>query len=122
MARPTLKLKPKRPPTAVDCPKCDGGFLLYDIHSDRTACAKCDYVQELEPVTLTHEEHRYPSEWIKGQLLNNRKNGDGYIVTLLGEEFDRDHPERALIFGNSYDCQEFISWWYQKENHDPRAG
>jgi hypothetical protein len=121
MPRPTLKLKPKRPPEALNCPKCEG-WLQYSIQSDTTGCIKCDYVQELEPVTVTHQEHRYPEEWIKGQLLNVRKYGDTFTITVLGEEYDPQHPERALIFNNSYDCQQFTSWFYARDNHDPRAG
>ncbi len=121
MPRPVLKLKPKRPPDALPCPKCEG-WLQYSIQTDQTGCVKCDYIVPIaEPVTVTHIEHRYPESWIKGQLVNNRKNGDGYIITLLGEEFDPNFPERAIHFTNGHDCQAWISWWYAKDIVDPRA-
>lgn len=62
-----------------------------------------------------------PNGWIKGQLLNVRNNGSEYVVTILGEEFDPRYPERALKFDSSFSCQAFISKWYARECHDPRA-
>lgn len=62
-----------------------------------------------------------PPGWTKGQLLNVRNLGEFYAVTLLGEEFDVRHPERALQFTNTALCQDFISRWYQREHADPRA-
>lgn len=62
-----------------------------------------------------------PEGWIKGQLLNVRNSGGEYVVTVLGEEFDPRYQMRALKFGNSFDCQTFISKWYSREHHDPRA-
>ncbi len=123
MVRPVLKLKPKgRPEGAENCPECEG-WLQYDIHTDRTYCVKCG-VEKNEASVEHHLAvlYPYPAFWLKGQLLNNRKNGESYVVTLLGEEFDPQHPERAVHFTNSFDCQQWISWWYGRESHDPRAG
>lgn len=63
----------------------------------------------------------YPAHWIKGQLLNVRNNGSNYIVTPLEEEFDPHHPELAKFFDNSFDAQAFVSEWYNRDAHDPRA-
>ena len=62
-----------------------------------------------------------PPDWTLGQLLNVRHGGAGYRVTLLGEEFDRQRPERCLEFSNSFDCQNFVSNWYARKSWDPRA-
>ena len=62
-----------------------------------------------------------PADWVKGQLLNVRSAGDFYNVTLLGEEYDPRHPERCLQFPHSWDAQQFISLWYSRSSHDPRA-
>jgi hypothetical protein len=62
-----------------------------------------------------------PADWVKGQLLNVRHGGPGYRVTILGEEFDSRSPERCLEFSNGFDCQQFVSDWYQRQSHDPRA-
>ncbi len=62
-----------------------------------------------------------PASWTKGQLLNVRNAGECYVVTLLGEEFDPRHPERALKFTNPALCQNFVSRWYAREHFDPRA-
>ncbi len=64
---------------------------------------------------------RVPADWIKGQLLTVRNAGECYVVTLLGEEFDPRHPERALKFTNPALCQNFVSAWYAREYCDPRA-
>jgi len=63
-----------------------------------------------------------PPSWTKGQLLNVRNAGEHYVITLLGEEFDPRHPERAVKFSNPALCQDWISRWYQREHFDPRAG
>jgi hypothetical protein len=71
-----------------------------------------------EPASL-----RVPPSWIKGQLLNVRNRGE-YVVTLLGEEDDpplRPAPSGALRFTNTALCQAFVSAWYARESHDPRA-
>jgi|HubBroStandDraft_4_1064222.scaffolds.fasta_scaffold25354_3 hypothetical protein len=66
---------------------------------------------------------RAPPSWTKGQLLNVRNRGE-YVVTLLGEEDDpplRPAPSGALRFTNTALCQAFVSAWYARESHDPRA-
>lgn len=63
-----------------------------------------------------------PADWVKGQLLNVRNAGDTYRVTVLGEEYDVRSPERCLEFTSSWECQQFVSDWYSRESHDPRAG
>jgi hypothetical protein len=62
-----------------------------------------------------------PTDWVKGQLLNVRHGGPGYRVTILGEEYDPRSPERCLEFSNGFECQQFVSDWYQRQSHDPRA-
>ena len=122
MPRPVISLKTKRPQNAKDCPKCSG-WLIYRISTDNNACVKCDYEEALpaEPAPPT-ERFTYPECWNKGQLLNLRRSGDTCILTLLEEEYDPQHPERALIFQSPWDAQEFVSWWYSRDSHDPRAG
>ena len=66
---------------------------------------------------------KVPPSWTKGQLLNVRNRGE-YVVTLLGEEDEpplRPAPSGALRFTNSALCQAFVSAWYARESHDPRA-
>ncbi len=124
MARPVLRLKPRtRPEGAQPCPRCEG-WLGYRIATDTNHCHLCGYEEAVpvEPTPVAVREFDYPEFWTKGQLLNNRKNGDAYIVTALGEEFDPQHPERSMHFSSSFDCQAFISWWYNRDSHDPRAG
>ncbi|HWW30331.1 MAG TPA: hypothetical protein VNY80_09975 [Steroidobacteraceae bacterium] len=65
-----------------------------------------------------------PPSWTKGQLLNVRNRGEFYVVTLLGEEDEpplKPAPSGALRFTNTPLCQDFISRWYARESHDPRA-
>ncbi len=62
-----------------------------------------------------------PEDWRKGQLLNVRLGGPGWRITLLGEEYNPYAPERCLEFSNGGECQAFISGWYAREAHDPRA-
>lgn len=62
-----------------------------------------------------------PKGWTPGALLNVRATGDGYTLTLWPEEYDYRHPERAMFFPNQWLCQDFISQWYAKTLHDPRA-
>lgn len=62
-----------------------------------------------------------PNHWQKGQLLNVRNTGVDYVLTILGEEFDHRHPERALRFSNSSTCNDFLGHWYSRQSHDPRA-
>jgi len=65
-----------------------------------------------------------PPSWTKGQLLNVRNRGEFYVLTLLGEEDEpplKPAPSGALRFTNTPLCQDFISRWYARESHDPRA-
>ncbi|UTV54782.1 hypothetical protein [Burkholderia arboris] len=62
-----------------------------------------------------------PADWRKGALLNVRNRGDAYVITLYPEEFSEERPERALRFTNLGLCQGFVSRWYSRESHDPRA-
>jgi hypothetical protein len=62
-----------------------------------------------------------PQSWRKGQLLNVRNAGACYNVTLIGEEYDPRHPERALQFTNVGELQQFVSAWYQPESPNPLA-
>lgn len=61
------------------------------------------------------EERAKAAGWAKGQLLNVRNAGSHYNVTLLGEEYDPQHPERCLQFTNINDAQTFVSTWYAPE-------
>lgn len=63
----------------------------------------------------------YPADWRVGMLLNVRNTGADYTITLYPEEFDYRKPERALHFTNPGECQNFVSRWYMRESHDPRA-
>ena len=114
MSRGALKLKRRvRPEDAQDCPRCDG-WLVFSVETDLFNCTKCDFSSQTgkdEPKAL----YPHPEFWIKGQLLNVRRSGDNFMLTVLGEEFDPRHLERALVFDNAYDCQQFVSWWYQRE-------
>lgn len=67
------------------------------------------------------DEDILPQGWSKGALLNVRNRGDHYCVTLYPEEYDPRHPERALTFPNTWECQDFVSKWYARETADPRA-
>jgi hypothetical protein len=62
-----------------------------------------------------------PIEWRKGALLNVRNAGAEYIVTLYPHEYDPRHEDRCLKFTNLGECQDFVSRWYARESHDPRA-
>lgn len=75
---------------------------------------------QLAPEQLASEQLA-PDFWKKGQLLNVRNAGPGYRVTILGEEYDPRYPERTLEFSNSFECQKFVSTWYSRQSHDPRA-
>ena len=63
----------------------------------------------------------FPSFWGRGALLNVRNTGSDYCVTLYPEEYDPRSPERALRFTNPAEAQNFVSRWYMRESHDPRA-
>lgn len=72
--------------------------------------------------TFPEPEIRVPPEhWSQGALLNVRNTGADYCVTLFPEEYDRQHPERALRFTNTAECQSFVSRWYSRQSADPRA-
>lgn len=62
-----------------------------------------------------------PEYWRHGALLNVRNAGDAYLLTLWPEEYDYRKPERGLRFTNPGECQDFVSRWYSRQNHDPRA-
>ena len=62
-----------------------------------------------------------PTHWPLGALLNVRNTGADYVITLYPEEFDPRRPERALRFTNPGRCQDFVSRWYARQHHDPRA-
>lgn len=62
-----------------------------------------------------------PRGWAKGAHLNVRNNGAEYRITLFPEEFDPLQPERCIRFTNTAECQNFVSAWYSRESHDPRA-
>ncbi|CAJ0732836.1 MAG: hypothetical protein C0465_23670 [Ralstonia sp.] len=62
-----------------------------------------------------------PADWRKGELLNVRNRGDFYVVTRYPEEYDAEKPNRAVKFTNLGECQNFVSDWYSRQTHDPRA-
>jgi len=66
--------------------------------------------------------HTFPIHWARGQLLNVRNTGSEYVLTLLNEEYDKRHPDRAIFFPNAFECNAFLGWWYSREHADPRAG
>lgn len=80
-------------------------------------------VVQPEPVpdSSTPAPKQTPEHWPKGALLNVRNYGTEYIVTLFPEEFHVEHPERALRYENVGELQDFVSRWYAREHHDPRA-
>lgn len=62
-----------------------------------------------------------PADWRKGALLNVRNHGAEYIVTLHPAEYDPRHDDQCMKFTNVGECQNFVSAWYARESHDPRA-
>jgi len=59
--------------------------------------------------------HNVPPHWVKGQLLDLMRFGDGtFRATLLGEEAD---PQLAnyIDFESAGAAQQFVSEWYQPE-------
>jgi hypothetical protein len=78
-------------------------------------------IEPIEECSTPPSGEKYPSDWVKGMLLNVRNYGDAYVVTLHGEEYSIDRPERALRFTNPALCQDFVSNWYAREHCDPRA-
>jgi len=106
-------------PSVPEAPKSFNPLGPFKTHLDRAVEA---LGPELEPLLQpTEPPIAVPPSWTKGQLLNVRNAGEHYVITLLGEEFDPRYPERALKFTNSALCQNFVSNWYARENHDPRA-
>lgn len=71
--------------------------------------------RELPAQDQTPEEKAQAAGWSKGQLLNVRNAGSHYNVTLLGEEYDPQSPDRCLQFTNINDTQTFVSAWYSPE-------
>jgi hypothetical protein len=76
-------------------------------------------LDEIEPVVRADGEP--PADWRKGSLLNVRNHGAEYIVTLHPLEYDPRHEDQCMKFTNVGECQAFVSAWYQRESHDPRA-
>lgn len=99
------------------------GTVRAPTQEERKALALTDSIDRTYDSTYQAQpkEPEYPASWSKGQLLNVRNVGSHYNVTLLGEEFDPRHPERCKQFPSSWECQDFVSWWYARESHDPRA-
>lgn len=91
----------------------------FDAILDRTEEQTYHRDVQFEPIELPPElepgDQPIPADWVKGQLLNVRCYGGDYRVTLLGEEYDDRHPERCLLFTNSFECQQFVSRWYARE-------
>lgn len=76
-------------------------------------------IDEIEPVVRAPGDP--PVDWCKGALLNVRNHGAEYIVTLHPAEYDPRHEDQCMKFTNVGECQAFVSAWYQRESHDPRA-
>ena len=64
---------------------------------------------------------KVPEDWSLGALLKVRMTGAGATVTLYPEEASWEHPERAIQFTNIGILQDFVSRWYARQHHDPRA-
>jgi hypothetical protein len=99
----------------------DGDMISRDNH----AMVRIQEPEPDEPDPDDDEDAvRVPASWHKGQLLNVRNRGEFYVVTLLGEEDEpplKPAPNGALRFTNTALCQDWISKWYAREHHDPRA-
>lgn len=54
----------------------------------------------------------HPPHWVRGQLLNMRKYSDGTFHATLANE---DETAPVLIFPSSWEAQQFVSQWYQRE-------
>lgn len=60
------------------------------------------------------EHNLIPSHWIKGQLLDLKRYGDGsYKATLMGEDEKLDQSN-VMAFASGHDAQDFVSNWYQQ--------
>lgn len=80
-----------------------------------------DDVGVIDEADLLPDMPLVPHDWILGQLLNVRATGYGWNITLYPDEFDARYPERAMVFTHYGQCQDFISKWYARQYHDPRA-
>lgn len=89
--------------------------------SAETESEAVDLAEHAEMIEVPREPNTPPPDWRKGMLLNVRNYGHAYIITLHGEEYRPEHPERTLQFTNPGECQDFVSRWYAPEHHDPRA-
>ena len=78
-------------------------------------------VEDVDDAPLAPSIPPVPEGWSKGEMLNVRSTGEGYYITRIYEEYDHRHPERSMFFANTGDCQHFVSNWYAREAHDPRA-
>lgn len=107
--RPRPKKVPNLAPT--DAPPIDGVEQILNVLY-REAEEECSTVPSAE---------KYPSDWAKGALLNVRNYGEHYAVTLYPEEYSHDREERCIKFTNLGECQAFVSDWYSRQHHDPRA-
>ncbi|WP_245621139.1 hypothetical protein [Paraburkholderia ferrariae] len=61
------------------------------------------------------------ADWRKGALLNVRNCGDAYVITRWPEEYSPEREDRCIKFTNLGLCQDFVSDWYSRKSHDPRA-
>ena len=78
-------------------------------------------VEDVDDAPVASELPPVPEGWSKGEMLNLRRTNAGYILTRIHEEYNPRHPERSMFFANTGNCQHFISNWYAREAHDPRA-
>lgn len=79
--------------------------------------------ESAEMFEAPREPGQPPADWRKGALLNIRTHHAHapYVITLWPDEYDPEHPERSISFTNGGECQDFVSNWYNRESHDPRA-
>lgn len=126
--KPTITLRRTGPNTAaVDYIEATKPLdlrepLTKEVFEEVRAQVEADQITGLadpERELFLHVE--VPAHWSKGALLNVRNRGDHYCITLYPEEFDPRSPERAMIFPNTWTCQDFVSKWYNRETADPRA-
>lgn len=75
----------------------------------------------VEEETQQDDTPRVPADWRVGALLNVRNYGTHYIITLWPEEYSPEHEERCIKFTNVGLCQDWVSKWYARQSHDPRA-
>jgi len=115
MAWPKGKSR-KRQVVAIDPASADGDQSVEVTASMQDGIITIESVRTIEP-----EPPQYPADWHPGQLLNVRNTGPDYTITLWPEEADPRKPERALHFTNPGHAQNFVSAWYSRQSHDPRA-